>query len=54
MDSWLIRLRDIVWTSVLAVLFTVLSLIYVFIDTSIAVVFAVNAATFALLANRVS
>jgi hypothetical protein len=56
MPSWLIRLRDVVWVSVLAVTLAVLSIFCaLFVDGSFDVVIALSggAITFGLLAQRV-
>ena len=56
MPSWLIRLRDVVWTAVFAVVFIVLSIaLAVFIPGAVAlpIVFALAGVSCALLAQRV-
>ena len=56
MPSWLIRLRDIVWTSVLSVVFMIVSLaLAVFVPDvfPVAVCFGIASVSCALLAQRV-
>ena len=56
MPSWLIRLRDVVWVAVLAVVFAVLAVVIaIFVPITLNVVIALTGAgiTFGLLAQRV-
>jgi hypothetical protein len=54
MNSWLIRLRDIIWTAVLSVVFTVLAVIVALVSpSSVELVFAFAGASisFAILSK---
>ena len=49
MNSWLIRLRDIIWTAVLSVVLAVVSVLIALISpTSVELVFALSGASISL------